>query len=325
MDIYLVHAILKSWNQLFRQNIDNTRPSIVCQRIEACLEISKKRLFEPNIATYTIILDGATYCPDPDERLVFTENMLGRLISESEENPTLRPTVVTFGTIIQALAKSGSPSQAEKAEGWLRRLQQLHESGWPDVEPNTIVYTQVIRAWANVGEAERAEALLQEMYRESVLHGNKAVLPSLWTFNTVLTAWSKSSDPKCVSFAETLLQKMTDFSQDKDGPIQLTPDMISYNCMLSTIARRRKHSDSLEKAEYWMEELLKFSRKAKAKKNATPTRFTYNVLFNIIAFSSISDKAERARYWLEKSGDPKLTNDKALIRRIEDFESEGNN
>ena len=203
MDIYLVHAILKSWNQLFRQKIDHTRPSIVCERIDACLKVSKGRLFQPNIATYTIILDGATHCPDPQERVVFTENLLARLISESEENPHLRPTVVTFGTIIHALAKSGSIILAEKAEGWLRRLQQLHEAGWPEVAPNTIVYTQVIQGWANVGEAERAEALLQEMYRESVLHGNKAVLPSLWTFNMVLTAWSKSNDPRCVSFAET--------------------------------------------------------------------------------------------------------------------------
>jgi pentatricopeptide repeat protein len=96
----------------------------------------------------------------------------------------LRPTTVTFGTIIHALAKSKSRALAEKAEGLLRRLQQLQETGWPNVELNTIVYTQVIHAWANIGEAERAEALLQEMYRESVLHGNKQVLPTIRTFNS---------------------------------------------------------------------------------------------------------------------------------------------
>jgi pentatricopeptide repeat protein len=324
MDIYLVHAILKSWNQLFRKRMDHTRPSIVCERIERCLEISKGRLFEPNVVTYTIILDGAAHCPDPKERLIFSEDLLARLIVDSEENAALRPTAVTFGTVIHAFAKSGSVLLAEKAEGLLRRLQQLHESGWPDVEPNTIMYTQVIHGWANVGEAERAEALLQEMYRDSVLHGKKNVLPSLWTFNSVLAAWSKSNDPRCISFAEILLRKMIDFSKDNDSPVQITPNMISYNCMLSTIARRRKHKDSLKKAEFWMEELLEFSRQSKTRKNATPTRYTYNTLFNIIAFSGIPDKAERARFWLEQSVDPKLMNDKALLQRIHDLESNSN-
>ena len=321
MHIYLVHAILKSWNQLFRQKLDNTRPSTICKRMEDCLEKSKGRLFEPNIATYTIILDGATHCPDPKERVAFTESLLHRLLLECDEKPELRPTVVTFGTVIHALAKSGSPALAKKAEGWLRRLQQLHDAGWPEVAPNTVVYTQVIRGWASVGQAERAEALLQEMYRDSVLHGNEKVLPSLWTFNTVLTAWSKSNDPQCVSHAETLLHEMVEFSKDKKGPIQLTPDMISYNCMLSTIARRRKHPDALEKAEFWMEALLKFSKTAKTKKNAVPTRFTYNVLFNIIAATDIPNKAERAQYWLDKCEDRKLKKEKSLVQRIKDFES----
>jgi hypothetical protein len=183
MDIYLLHAVLKRWNDCFRKNLTNLRPSQVCRMVEHILEQSKYQLFAPNIATYTIIMDGATSCPDPKERLVFTQDLLSRLTVEAEANPSLRPTVVTFGTVINALAKSNSVTMAEKAEGLLRRLQQLHQAGWPNMEPNVIVYTTVINAWANIGNAPRAEALLQEMYTEAILNGNRMVQPTTRTFN----------------------------------------------------------------------------------------------------------------------------------------------
>jgi pentatricopeptide repeat protein len=331
IDVYLVHSILKSWNECFRKNTVHILPSEILKRIEDCFEKSNQRLFQPNIATYTIILDGATHCPHPKERLVFTENLLTRLLVESENNPFIRPTTVTFGTVIHALAKSKSRPMAEKAEGWLRRLHSLHEAGWPDVQPNTVVYTSVISAWANVGEVGRAEALLQEMYQESFLHDNKEIQPNLRTFNTLLTAWSKSTASHSIESAESLLRKMIELANGTEGFIDSPPDIVSFNCMLSTIARHRMKKDSLAKAEFWMEELLK--RPNVQDKMETPgikgsnmilqpNRITYTALFKIIAASNVANKAERARFWLERSTNPDLLGDPFLLQRIQVMEEE---
>jgi hypothetical protein len=208
---------------------------------------------------------------------------------------------------------------AEKAEGWLRRLQSLHEAGWPDVQPNTVIYTSTIHAYANAADASRAEALLQEMYEESFLRGNKEIQPNLRTFNTVLSAWSKSTAPKNVESAEALLRKMIELADDTHGFLDSPPDLVSFNCMLSVLARRRKNKDSLAKAEFWMEELLKRRNNREDQKTLKPDRITYTALFKIIAVSNIQGKAEKARFWLERSCDPELLDDEFLVQRIEDM------
>ncbi|KAG7346555.1 PPR: pentatricopeptide repeat domain containing protein [Nitzschia inconspicua] len=315
MDIYLLHAVLKHWNSCIRTNRTQLRPSQVRQLVDNLLQTSHHRLFTPNIATYTIIMDGATSCPDPQERLVFNEGLLSRLIQDAQENPLLQPTAFTFGTVIHALAKSNSATLAEKAEGLLRRMKQLHESGWNDVEPNTVVYTTVIHAWANAGQADRAEALLQEMYKDAVLHGNDKVQPNTRTFNTVLLAWSKSPDPNRVESAEVLLHRM--ISMADDGRLPIAPDLVSYNLMLSTIGRGRKNAQAWTKAEHWMRELISLQSSSS---NLVPNHVTYKTLFRILTNSDVTDKANRARYWLNLCVDEDVKNDKVLQKRIEEME-----
>ena len=49
-----------------------------------------------------------------------------------------------------------------------------------------------------------------------------------------------------------------------------------------------------------------------------PNSITYKALFNVIATSSdISNKADRARYWLARSGCPKLMNNSSLLYQID--------
>lgn len=179
LDIYVLHAVLKNWNQSLRNFKTDILPSAMLSRIDGYLERSD--CLHPNIATYTMILDGASHCPMPQERLVLTEQLLQRLIQDSETNPHLRPTVVTFGTVINAMAQSGSLACAEKAEAMLRRLQEEH---WLDVKPNAILYTNCIHAWAKAGNVHRAENLLKEMYEECTIHGNTDLKPNRRTFNT---------------------------------------------------------------------------------------------------------------------------------------------
>jgi pentatricopeptide repeat protein len=324
MDIYLLHAVLKHWNDSFRKNRSRWLPSQICQKVDSLVESSNHRLLEPNIATYTIIMDGATACPDPQERLVFTENLLSRLIQDSAQNPSLQPTAVTFGTVIHALTKSNSAALAEKAENLLRRMQQLHqEEGWSSVEPNAVVYTSVIQAWANAGRADRAEALLQEMYREAMLNGKEAVQPNTRTFNAVLLAWSKSLDPDRVASAEVLLHKMMDRNSNSSSSMSIAPDLVSFHLLLTTIASAarsrgggRNHPDELwVKAEYWMEQLFLL------KNSLSPSTYTYKTLFRILASRDhVPDKAERARFWLNQCGDDNVRRDPVLRKLIEEME-----
>jgi hypothetical protein len=119
LDNYLLHAALKNWKTCFKHFQVDLLPSSLVKRLDHYTSISN--CLRPNIVAFTyvdtgkgithnsnmllilfvfarrIILDGAANCPIPSERLVFTENLLERLIEDSKTNPELRPTLVTFG------------------------------------------------------------------------------------------------------------------------------------------------------------------------------------------------------------------------------------
>jgi pentatricopeptide repeat protein len=331
--IYLVHSILKNWNSCIKSNKRTLLPSQVLHKLDQMIGPSKTtsttpRCFDPNIATYTMILDAAAHCPDPSERLEFTEALLSRLFAESlgeDGNESVRPTKVTIGTVIHGLANSKTVADAQKAERWLRRLQDLYESSVSsssssassDFRPDTITYTIVIRAWANAGKADRAEALLQEMYEEYYLRGNTDVAPTEYTFNTVLAAWSKSSDIHSLTSAEVVLQKMKELSVSN---VNLSPNLVSYNSYLSCCVRRRRHLETLEKAETVMEEIL---NRAVNDRDMIPNTITYTALFKIITGRndlSGKEKADRAKEWLVRSNSKKVMEDHLLLERIRAME-----
>ncbi len=382
IDVSLVHAVLKQWKDCLHwanqknnnQNNPNSHkqqnrqtnqqqfekktsglllPSELLQKLDrwssATIDDShsaQASLFDPNIATYTILMDGAVSCRNYRERVTFTEDLLHRLLVSSENSShdmslRLRPTVVTIGTVIHALANSRTNASAEKAEEWLRRIPDLN------LRPNTIIYTTAIRAWADVGRADKAEGLLREMCNDYVgsetNRGNPDAKPSLWTFNTVLAAWSRSKNPSSVIQAEGLIRTMktlsssrnnekakeesensTEESANHNSALQLdvAPTIVSYNSLMSTIASRSRQPDSLTRAEYWMEEILGNAASAATRKpvienrqnmgrknddSMAPNFITYRALFNIIAAAanlSNAEKADRMRYWLARGSSP---------------------
>lgn len=276
--------------------------------------LSQSKCFEPNIATYTMILDAASHCPDPVERINFTEKLLVRLISESAGNPNVRPTTVTFSAAINAFARSGNDEHAERAERLLELAQEMHDNGHKGLEPNAVMYTSVIKAWAKAGNPNRAELLLKRMYEDYTLNGNTNVKPTIWTFNTVLAAWSKGSPSGGVESAEKLLRNMIDLK--KQGMVDSQPDTVSYNCLLHALARkRRSYPNASAKAQLLVEEMLEVAR-TEGDEHVQPNEITYTALFKILNSCGSVDRAERARYWVEKIRDKRILDDSFVADQL---------
>ena len=294
-------------------------------------------LFEPNIATYTILMDGAVSCRNFRERVVFTDDLLNRLLRESrsgsssscssledddDDTSRLRPTVVTIGTVIHALANSRTKESAEKAETWLRKMPNLYGNSDDDVDgdndsnfvkmrPNTVIYTTVIRAWADVGRADRAEGLLREMCRDYVVGGrgergsNPDAKPSLWTFNTVLAAWSRSKNPSSVIRAEGLIRSMKSLSSPRKSEETETTQRDGKN------DKEKEESSSVFGNS--MEDVFNtdgagdddgggaIDRNYVLKLDVSPTIVSYNSLMGTIASRSKQpDALAKAEYWMEE-------------------------
>jgi pentatricopeptide repeat protein len=396
IDISLIHAMLKQWKECIQNQIrmnihysnTNTNNSnrkrnnktnqqqqeseseSIFKLIPSPFEMLQKidywnktlSLVEPNIVTYTIIMDvsaitgSSSSGNNGDDFDNFTENLLYRLMEECQTNEKLEPTIVTIGTVIHSLANTKTIAGAQKAENWLRYLQtqqqqqqqqgnSIGRQGAIVLKPNTIIYTTVMKAYADVGQVYKSEELLREMYTEYTVNHNQDVKPTLFTFNTVLGSYSKSkfefeNIDNAIQKSEELIQRMKDLSSKSKNIttsststsshllLDVTPDIVSYNSVLSIIARRcskskiyrqrqqqreqeqqqkkvvQSHSsidtkddvdDSLlllqllSKAEYWMEEILDNNNNNEI---VMPNQITYKILFNIIASMPATDASK---------------------------------
>ena len=215
----------------------------------------------------------------------------------------MRPTTITFGTVIKAWAKSGSIKLAQKAEDLLRRVLTLRDDhGWDHLQVNTILYTSVLSAYARAGDPESAERLLREMFQEFV-GGNQDVQPNIYSINTVLFGWSKSSLPTAFESVEVLFRSIDNLLES--GAIVEEPDAVTYNNLLSTLARTRQVPvDAVAKAEDLVVEMQEEALR--------PTIHTFKSLLRILASKNDSERDVKIEYWLSEARKLKIRDYRSL-------------
>ena len=80
--------------------------------------------------TYNMIVDTAIKRgKNPSEGPRFAEAVFDRMNKEAKKNPAVSPDVVTYGTIINAWAKSGLKEAPYRAEVLLQRMQDMYDTG----------------------------------------------------------------------------------------------------------------------------------------------------------------------------------------------------
>lgn len=112
----------------------------------------------------------------------------------------VKPSVVTYGAVIDAYAKSGEKGSAARADTLLAHMIQLHQSDpvkHADMLPNTYVFNTVINCWAKSKEhdaASKAEEMLVAMSR---LHASSIpnLKPDAFTYTAVIDVRNRMSSP----------------------------------------------------------------------------------------------------------------------------------
>jgi len=304
LHISYVHAILKTWKFVFRKQQQNHSkgpasspatlllPSQILSKLDdhqtKCLA---SPLYTPNVATYSLLLDGAAHAPMPSERIDFSERLLERLIERSATDLSLQPTIVTFSSVINAHAQSGNGAKAEALYDRMMEMRRTDPQRWhASLKPNHIVVSAVINAWAKAGNAVKAQEWLQRMYVESMQ--DPAMRPNVFVFNTVLSAYSTSQ----TDLAYQLLRKMTELADTQQ--LDVRPTVVSYNCVLNCHVR----SGDAAAADALWDEMLEQS--------VIPNEITCTTMIKIIRKSRVGDRRQRMRKvvnYMEQQGIPQNT------------------
>eukprot|EP00814_Leptocylindrus_danicus_P021935 CAMPEP_0116007958 /NCGR_PEP_ID=MMETSP0321-20121206/2587_1 /TAXON_ID=163516 /ORGANISM="Leptocylindrus danicus var. danicus, Strain B650" /LENGTH=676 /DNA_ID=CAMNT_0003476709 /DNA_START=120 /DNA_END=2150 /DNA_ORIENTATION=+ len=215
----------------------------------------------------------------------------------------MRPTVVTYTTLIHALARCNSTEAVAKAE---KLLDVVERTAGEDQDqfrvqsaiPNAI-YNAVIGAWCRENEPDRAGELLVRMLEN--LHSKKLnAEPSTIMFNTVIGAYGRSKKAGVAVKVKGLLSKMQKhgmkFNDETSRRLQLVFKEKDVGCIDACLPREAtQHQERPTKREH---------------KIRVDAEYTFKTELESLVSSGELSSLQKA--------------EEALLESIEKYESDGN-
>jgi pentatricopeptide repeat protein len=168
-----------------------------------------------------------------------------RLSEPPRGDTNIRPSSFTYNSLLTAWARSLHSDAGERSYSILQEMERQHSADPNHFEaPNHFHYTAVISALANKGDLTNVEQILKRMIE-------RRIRPHAGTLNSVLKAYSRSSERDAMDRAETFLRNMEcDYS--------IPPNYVSYTTLVLCIQRSRR-PDSFQRAKAVVNEMIRLS------------------------------------------------------------------
>ena len=219
-------------------------------------------LLRPDMRSYTHVIQAVASSIDErshrkreenQNKLRFVDTLLERLIEQSKTDSLIQPNVLSFSAVMNAWTKMdgvksvgydiSSPSM--KVEELLQCMEQLHEEGQPNLQPNVVIYNILFKAWAKEGKVRKIEDTLQRMIRLEI----PGVTPDSISYSTLLSAYAKLGTTEAADKADSLLDQMIELYSH--GVDTAKPNVISF----SNVIQCHSNLGNGEKAEEWLQRL----------------------------------------------------------------------
>jgi len=240
------------------------------------------------------------------------EDILDYMVECYEEQSRLKPNIKTFNACINAWAQCPMQSDsALRAKAILEKLNVLQtvKGLLLDVTPNNVSYNSIIKAHANLGEGDQAEAvltLMEDFYKTS---NNEEIKPDLVSFSTVLNAYAKIApyESGAERKAEDLLTRMIKEYKNKvdengrEISYSVQPNVWCFNAVLNCHAAR----GSGNRALLLLNAMEEMAEKDKIEA-VRPDTYTYNTVLKALANSRERGSIDRARQILDKMESDKI-------------------
>ena len=180
-----------------------------------------------SVALFNAAMDAYAKIGNPEgvqrilRRMEFLRTSVNNTNNEHNDFAHLHADEFSMSTLATAWAKNDSRSAeaAQKAEAI------LHYMYIKGLVPNTITYNTVLHAIAVGNQCDRAlkdEDIVQRMKQRHEENGEDC-LPDVYTYQSLIQAWSRTSLPGAPQKAEQILQSM-----DEDASSSMTPNAYCF-------------------------------------------------------------------------------------------------
>eukprot|EP00980_Cylindrotheca_fusiformis_P011521 scaffold2708_cov119-Cylindrotheca_fusiformis.AAC.9 len=244
-------------------------------------KLEDAHLYKPTGQTLTTVLHAWSSC-DPEK----TEALLQRMARDYG----ISPNVYSYSVVLTAWAKHATSEQYPDApDRALAILNGMVEYG--GIQPNVVSYSTVIQAFAEQGRAKEAESLLNDMLTSA----DDTIIPNpdMYTFSSVLYAWTKSRSPHAADRAEAILVQMLQLYLA--GKLDQPPNVYCYTNVLACLANSKKQG-SAHRALQILRSMQQNHAEA-SNTMAAPNLISYNTVIN--AFANEIDRGGISRAEVE--------------------------
>jgi pentatricopeptide repeat protein len=272
-----VNAIMRAW-------VKRGNP----ERAEALLHSLFPRSVDSS--SFLIVLSAWSKSRSPQSRTRI-KALLSKIQRSVEAGDFQVRSTSSINRIAQYFANSTHDEVPEHAEALLRCLESSNAA-----HPDVVTYNTVMNAWASVGNAFRAEKLLNELIRNYEQGKRKRVWPDAQSFTIVLKAWTKTDTKLASDRAVSILSQMKALSHE--GLASAEPNIVSYNTVLYCLDK----SSSLERLDAVLSEIMKESSEP-GTKSVQPDIITFVTAMNAFAKAGQVDKAEELLKQMEEFPD----------------------
>jgi pentatricopeptide repeat protein len=169
----------------------------------------------PDCVTYALAIKACLQAGD----LTRADSVMRRM-----ENSPTPPNLHTYNTILQYYAQMGTPAAARRTEDILSYVKRLSQVSNTSPRLNAISYNIALAAWARSGDLDSANRMwrvYQQMQADSVA-------PSMASYSTLISFFSKSDQKEIISMADIVIRDMTQRNR-----VEFRPDFRHFNPVLN--------------------------------------------------------------------------------------------
>ena len=192
-----------------------------------------------------------------------------------------------YAIIIANYASERSIDGAKKAECILRYIISENEASRSPVRPDGGCYNKVLHAYANLGDVQKAEQVIELMH-EIFEAGDHLAEPNNRHYTTLIFAWQKSGKPEGPERCEQILETMHSLHELGKFP-KCKPDSFSYTSVVHCWANSERR-DAATRAEALFRKMI--DRFQNGDQGMRPDTVAYSNLLNAIAKPNQTERAE---------------------------------
>ena len=152
------------------------------------------------------------------------------------------PNKESYAAILKAYVKAGGQEAPALVYKMILHMEKLSQEGFPAVKPDYLCHNVYLKALLDAitrgtvpgpQGAHRAEGYLHQMMASE----SEDAKPDAWSFNIVISAWSRSGAWEMTERAEGLLGQLKHYHEVSGGSEKTRPNTNTYNCLIACYSR----------------------------------------------------------------------------------------